>query len=218
MKRLVFLVEGDTEVIFINQHVIPYLYKDGFKNAMHAQKIITNRQLNKKGGNISYEYLKNDIGRILAQGNVIITTFLDFFRLPNNFPGYSNNANDISIIENMILEEFGDLIIPYIQKHEMEALMYSGMDGFKIVVDDEKKLSRLQEIINKYENPEEINTSPQGAPSKRLIEIFKYDKVLEAEMILEALGIEVIIQKCPGLSAWLQKLKAALMKDNTEGL
>ncbi|MET3113708.1 hypothetical protein AAKU52_001437 [Pedobacter sp. CG_S7] len=37
------------------------LYRKGFKNVMTAQKIITNRKLHKKGGNVNYEYLKNDV-------------------------------------------------------------------------------------------------------------------------------------------------------------
>lgn len=211
MKRLVFLVEGDTEIIFINQHVIRYLYKLGYKIPMNAQKIITNRQLNKKGGNISFSYLKNDVERILAQGNVIITTFLDFFRLPNDFPGYVNDVNRITAIEEALFHFFNNRnIIPYIQKHEMEALMYSGMDGFEFVVEDERKLNQLQEIINTYDNPEDINNSPQTAPSKRLESIFNYNKVADGELILDALGIDTIIDKCPRFAEWLIKLQNVL--------
>lgn len=211
MKRLVFLVEGDTEIIFINQHVIPYLYSLGHKNPMMAQKIITNRQLNKKGGNISFAYLRNDVERVFAQGNVIITTFLDFFRLPNDFPGYVNDVNRITAIEEGLSDFFNNRnIVPYIQKHEMEALMYSGMDGFEIVVEDERRLGQLQQIVDAYENPEDINNSPQTAPSKRLESIFKYDKVADGELILDALGIDLMIQKCPRFAEWLTKLQAAL--------
>lgn len=214
MKRLVFLVEGDTELILINQQVIPYLYKQGFTNSMNAQKIITNRKLHKKGGNINYEYLKNDINRVLAQGDVIITTFLDFFRLPNTFPGYTNNVNSIADIEAAIHKQFENhpSLIPYIQKHEMEALMYCCIDGFAIVVDDVKALKALQEIIDQYANPEEINSAPHKAPSKRLEAIFNYDKVVDGELILEAIGINNMINKCPRFTEWLTKVQNELSK------
>ncbi len=181
---------------------------------MNVQKIITNRKLHKKGGNINYQYLENDINRILAQGNVIITTFLDFFRLPTNFPGYSANVADISLIEKSIHGKFDNHsdLVPYIQKHEIEALMYSSMDGFEIVVDKPKALQELEEIFNKYNNPEDINTNPEKAPSKRLERIFGYDKVVDGEMILEAIGIDKIISKCPRFSEWLEKIKAELEK------
>lgn len=214
MKRLVFLVEGDTEVIFINQHVIPYLYGKGYRNAMQAQKIVTNRKLNIKGGNINYEYLKNDINRVLAQGNVLITTFLDFFRLPNSFPGYTTDAIKIESVENGVYEDLGknECIIPYIQKYEIEALMYCCIDGFEIVVDDNKVLEKIQEIISKYENPEDINSGAETAASKRLEALYNYDKVVDGELILEAIGIEKMLEKCPRFSAWIDILESKLDK------
>lgn len=214
MKRLVFLVEGDTEIIFIEKHVIPYIYNLGFSIAINAQKIVTNRKLNKKGGNVNYEYLKNDVNRILSQGDVIITTLLDFFRLPTSFPGYSADISNISNIENAVFVDLGsrENIIPYIQKHEMEALMFSSIEGFEIVVDDEEKLELLEKVISKYPDPEDINTSPQGAPSKRLENIFGYDKVADGELILEGLGIEIMIEKCPRFANWLKGIIDVLKK------
>lgn len=86
MKRVVFIVEGDTEVSFIQKRVIPYLYSKGFTNPMNAQKILTNRKLNKKGGNVGFEYLKNDVSRVAATKNVLITTLLDFSDFLQIFP------------------------------------------------------------------------------------------------------------------------------------
>lgn len=208
MKRLVFLVEGDTEIIFVEKHIIPFLYSKSFQNPMNAQKIVTNRKLNKKGGNVSYAYLKNDLTRVLSQGDVIVTTLLDFFRLPTNFPGYSSDVSRISEIEKSISNDFGGdkRIIPYIQKHELEALMFSSMEGFEIVVDDQRELTILAAVIAQYADPEDINSSPQGAPSKRLDEIFGYDKIADGELILEAIGIEAMIEKCPRFSNWMEKL------------
>ena len=34
--------------------------------ASMTQKILTNRKLNKKGGNVGFEYLKNDVSRVAA--------------------------------------------------------------------------------------------------------------------------------------------------------
>lgn len=57
-RRLVILVEGESELMFINQQVIPELYKrTKVAWSIEACKVITNRQLNKKGGSINYEYL-----------------------------------------------------------------------------------------------------------------------------------------------------------------
>ncbi len=215
MKRFVFLVEGDTELLLINKHVIPFLYQKGFSNSMQAQKIVTNRKMNKKGGVINYEYLKNDMHRVLAQGNVIVTTFLDFFRLPSSFPGYTLESGKVELIECAVSKDMGENpnIIPYIQVHEFEALLFSDIRGFEIVVDKEKEIAKLAAIIQKYDNPEDINNRPQTAPSKRLIDIFGYEKVSDGELIMDALGIEIMISKCPRFRSWIEKIEFELNQD-----
>ena len=40
--------------------------------------------------------------------------------------------------------------LPYIQRHEIESLMYTSMDGFNVVVDDQESLDELQRIIDSY--------------------------------------------------------------------
>lgn len=144
MKRLVFIVEGDTEVVLIENLVVPYLYSKGYKNAMHAQTINTNRKQHKKGGITSYGKFKNEIERTLAQENVIVTTLIDFFKLPTDFPGFLENSHNIALIEEKILDDFGnnENLIPYIQKYEIEALMFSNISGFQLLIDDEKKLKK----------------------------------------------------------------------------
>ena len=88
MKRVVFIVEGDTEVSFIQKRVIPYLYSKGFTNPMNAQKILTNRKLNKKGGNVGFEYLKNDVSRVAATKNVLIYRFSRLYHRQFETAGY----------------------------------------------------------------------------------------------------------------------------------
>jgi len=215
MKRLVFIVEGDSEVSFVNNIVIPYLYNLGFTNPMNAQPVITNRKQHKKGGIVNYDLLKNDLQRVFAQGNVIVTTLLDFFKLPPNFPGYTQDPLLIGNIEEAMSEDFDNNpnYIPYIQKHEFEALMFSSIEGFNLIIDDINRLQKIGEIISDFPNPEDINNSPQTAPSKRLLNIFRYDKVADSELIFEMIGIEAIQEKCPRFKAWLEKLVTKLEED-----
>ncbi len=219
MKRVVFIVEGDTEISFVQKCVMPYLYQKGFKNPMNAQKMLTNRKLNKKGGNVGYEYLKNDICRVAATKNVLITTLLDFFRLPTDYPHYTTDSHKIKEMEEAIKETLSEMvepscILPYIQRHEIETLMYTNMDGFNLVVDDEDTLKKLQGIIEEYPNPEDINGGAETAPSKRLMKIFPYEKTSDGEMILEALNIDDIRAKCPRFNEWMEKLEEGLTKDH----
>ena len=62
-------------------------------------------------------------------------------------------------------------------------------------------------IITAYENPEDINSSPEGAPSKRLLSIKPdYNKVLEGNLIALEIGIHVILEKCPRFAEWMNEI------------
>ncbi len=210
-KRLVFIVEGDTEIIFIQNHVCPYLLKKGFNISMHAQTITTNRKLHKKGGNTSYGKYKNDITRTLSQGNVIVTSLVDFFKLPTDFPGFTTDSLKIDDIEKAISLDINNTnFIPYIQRHEVESLMFSDKTGFELVIDNDEKLSLIDDILQEYSNPEDINSSPQKAPSKRLESIYNYDKVADGEMIFELIDFDLIINKCPRFRNWIDKIVTKL--------
>lgn len=206
-KRLVFIVEGDTEVTFVHELIIPYLLSLGYTNSMNAQTIITSRKKNKKGGVVSFEYLKNDIKRVFAQGNVIVTTLLDFFRLPTNFPNYSTDKRQIPTIEQRMYEVFNTPnFIPYIQQYELEALFFSKLEAFELSIDTKKQLQEIGAIITAYPNPEDINGGADTAPSKRLETIFGYKKGIHVEFILDELTIPVIRAKCPRFDTWIEKL------------
>ena len=159
-KRLVILTEGDSELQLMNRLVIPQLYNHitnkGIKTSWSIEsfKITTNKNLNKKGGNINYEYLKNEIKRLTPQGVDVITTFLDFFQLPTSFPGYTTDGNAINTVEAKMNEDMRFSIpnlqtfIPYIQKYEFEALLFSDMEGFEFIIDNPDQLSQLQSIYS----------------------------------------------------------------------
>lgn len=208
MKRLVFIVEGDTEIILVQNIIVPYLVGLGFTNAMHAQTITTNRKQHKKGGVTEYSKFRNEVTRTLAQGNVIITSLIDFFRLPSDFPAHTSDSTRIAQIEQAIHDDFDNNsdFIPYIQRHELEALMFSGREGFDLVIDDSGKLKQIDQILEAYDNPEDINNSPDTAPSKRLIKIFGYDKTADGELIFDMLGIDRMLSKCPRFAEWIDKI------------
>jgi hypothetical protein len=187
--------------------LIPYLYKNGLQHVgINAQKIVTNAKLNKKGGNISYKYLKNDLHRINASGNVVITTLLDFFRLPIDFPGHS--TNDCDQIEQKMRADQPQIqnYIPYIQKHEFEALLFSSIKGFAFIIDEPNTLNQIRGIIEKFANPEQINGGANTSPSKRLLNIFPYKKVHDSELIMTEITIDEIREKCPRFNTWIDKI------------
>lgn len=216
VPRLIFIVEGDCEQRFINEHLIKYLSYKFPGTSMHAQKITTNRKKHVKGGNIDYPLFKNELQRTAAQGGVLITTFMDFFRLPTDFPGYSLDARMIDHIEDAIRMDCRDVVIPefflpYIQKHEFETLLFANYSGFAGIV-NEKQQQKILDIVQdkKFSTPEDINGGQETAPSKRLLSIFNYRKVLDSALALKNVDIDTLRGRCPRFDLWVDRLECAL--------
>ncbi len=214
MPRLVFIVEGDAEQHFINRHLVDYLSRKHPGVWMHAQKITTNRQKNKKGGNVSYALFENELKRTAAQENVLITTMLDFFRIPNDFPGYSTDVRTIDVMENSIRTDCSAIIapqffLPYIQKHEFEALLFANISGFSKVLED-KEMKQVTRIVKDCGCPEDIDGGVDTAPSKRLLSIFNYKKVADSILVMSDVNIDQLRSSCPRFDEWVGKLECAL--------
>jgi len=86
MKKIIVIVEGRAEVEFIKKILMPYLASQGISQAILPIPISTSSL--QKGGFSNYEYFQNDITKNLRSNtNIIVTTFVDFFKFPKkNFP------------------------------------------------------------------------------------------------------------------------------------
>lgn len=223
MKRLVVIAEGETEESFVNNILIPYFNSLGIYNYIQCFKT-----KHSNGGLSKYSYIKQDIIKIIYETDVVVTTLLDFYRLPSDFPGYKqNNAlpHDrwVEIIEGQIKEDIErtqeqrfDNFIPYIQLHEFEALIFSSIAGIDALFEkSEVKYRDFQAVINSYPNPENINNGPDSAPSVRLKQLIPgYDKVVYGVGIISEIGMETVLSRCPRFNGWIKKLKDALNETN----
>ena len=219
MRRLVFIVEGKSEQQFINRLLIPYLSsKEGLQGIpMNAQQLVTSRKKSLRGGNVSFGKFANDVRNVAASGDVLITTMIDFFRLPTDFPGYTTDSRKVDDIEQAIrnalsAEVSPAVFLPYIQLHEFESLLFSNMDGFTVMDIDEKSLAKLESIEQEYANPEDINGGSETAPSKRLGKIFNYEKASDSLTMLSAIPIDTIRAKCPRFNRWVSQLEDGLKR------
>lgn len=209
-KRLYIVVEGQTEEEFVKDLLAPFF----IQHDIYAYPVIIHTSKGHKGGFVNYQHLRNDITKLLlSQGqDVIVTTFVDFFRCPDlpykddwcNIPCHSEQ---VALMEKAMEKDISDWrFVPYIQLHEFEALLFSSAIGFGKYFDRETT-TRIQKIIDSYDNPEDINSSPEGAPSKRLLRIIPdYDKVMFGNTIALEIGFDTILKKCPRFNAWIELL------------
>jgi hypothetical protein len=213
MKRgIYFIAEGATEVQFIESGLRYYF----------ASKGIGDIRAFDMGGSNSYQRYQLDVSTFLKrESDIIVTSMIDFFRLPNDFPGFAeasqlqNRINRIELLERKIAESINHpRFVPYIQLHEFEGLLFSDIRGFDSLpgVGSSEK-AELTAIIQSYPNPEMINDGPETAPSKRLLRIIHgYEKPLYGAYIALENGLESIISKCPRFASWLSKLEVEVMR------
>lgn len=221
MKRLDIIVEGQSEREFISQMVAPYLEECGVIESYYVSPIVIRTNPNYRGGMTKYSHLKDEILKSLSSSNpdLVVSTLIDFFRLPSHFP-HTDNFKSLSsdelkaqeIQKCMSADIYDPRFIPYIQLHEFEAFMFASCDGFRYCYgDSDKRTSELYRIVSEFDNPERINSSPEGAPSKRILSIIEeYDKVGDGNVILLQNGIEIILEKCPRFRGWIETIKSRL--------
>lgn len=211
MKRLYIIVEGQTEQEFVNSMIAPYMQQHGVYS---VTPVLIRTSKTGRGGFVNYEHLKNDARKLLCskKTDFVVSMFVDFFRIPEvphkeRWEKKTTHIEQVKEMEGCIAEDINDpRFIPYIQLHEFEALLFSSNKGFDSYF-SEDNAKDTQHIIDTFNNPEDINTTPTGAPSKRLLAIKDdYDKVIEGNLIALEVGINDILAKCLRFRLWIEKL------------
>lgn len=195
MKRLVFIVEGETEEAFVNNILRPYFQNCGLYNPIQCFKI-----KHTQGGMHKYSYVRNDVLNTIYETDVIVTTMFDLYALPHSFPGYDeaqaieNHLDRVKFLEAKMKEDIEENqgrsfnnYIPYIQLHEFEALAFSSSNSFEALFEDnEMDYKGIRTVIDNFPNPEDINDSPETAPSKRMQRLIQgYNKVTYGISLIE---------------------------------
>ena len=209
MTRLCIICEGQTELGFVKELLVPHLQTFG----IYAHpSLLKTRAGQHGGGNVSIlrlgKHIRNECHNVR-----FITTLVDYY-------GFKNaNGRSKEQLEQAILNEARTHIgqrfqacrvIPYVQMHEFEALLFSDISKFELLSDNwnNESQTQLQQICNRFKTPEDINDSAQTAPSKRLHGIFPgYGKTLYGPLIAKDIGLDTIREKCPLFNQWIGKLE-----------
>ncbi len=218
MIRVHVICEGQTEEMFVNEVLAESFRAKGIE--LYASLV---GKPGHKGGNLKFERLFNDIkSRLLGDKTAYCTTFFDYYGLPEGFPGKkeANNLTKFSdkamyinrILVEKLTEKLGEnavcRFIPYIQMYEFEALLFSLPMTLATSIDCEQDKEKFQAIRDNFNSPEEINNSPQTAPSKRIEKLCNgYDKVTAGSIAAIDIGLNKIRNECSLFNAWLSDLE-----------
>ncbi len=216
MRAIYFVVEGQTEQEFVHTSIRPYLFEKGITD---VRGILIETSPGHKGGFVNYAHLKKLLIRLLKEENdVLVTTFVDFYRVPNSIPDYDRcmrfdsadakiDCLNQSIWRDIHTSVDASRLEVYIQKHEFEALLFANNKGFEYSY-EASVFDLTAGIVSQFPDPEEIDDHPITAPSKRILQIMpSYDKVIDGNIIALEVGIENILQKCPRFRAWMNTLE-----------
>jgi len=219
MVRIYIVVEGQTEIAFVRNLLI-----DPLANLdIYLYPILIGKP-GHKGGVISYRRAKSDIIRFLKQErNTFCTTMFDYFRLPDDFPGFPITENyqpvqNAEIIEHAFKEDIVqtlgnavglDRFIPYIQIHEFETLLFSNPYALAKGISRDDLAAEFEAIRNTFPSPEDINDYPNTAPSKRIINLHSnYNKITDGILAAIEIGLPTMRKECKHFDQWLLKLEA----------
>lgn len=212
--RVNILVEGQTEESFVKRLLVSHLAN--FQVWLTPRIIRTSK--GHRGGVVSYGKLADQLRQWCQQDNTArVTTLLDVYGLPADFPGVANwNPNQPGQAQAAALEAklFADIgqanLMPYLQLHEYEALLFSNLDAFRYADVPEKAIAAWQTQLAQFGGPEDVNNSPQTAPSKRLIAhwpSYAHAKPQYGVLLASKIGLPAMRTACPRFNAWVTSLE-----------
>ncbi|MBB4131630.1 DUF4276 family protein [Xanthomonas sp. 3075] len=213
--RVNILVEGQTEETFVRELLAPHLAS--FEVWITARIIETSK--GHKGGAVSYGKIVHQVKRWCQQDRqAVVTTLFDVYGLPGDFPGFMHwnpalpSPPQVNALETALAGGVNEPnLIPYLQLHEFEALLFSELTAFSYVGVPARVIDDWQTQLAQFVHPEAINNSTETAPSKRLIAgwpTYAKAKPLYGTLIALQIGLPQMRVSCPRFNAWVDRLEA----------
>jgi hypothetical protein len=217
--RLFLVVEGRTEELFVRDVLAPHLA--GRAVAATPIQVATARERagHKYRGGGHWKHWERDLRRLVAEhrgSDVRFSSLFDLYGLPEDFPRLREHAAErdtlrrAELLQAAMAARIDDWrFIPYVQRHEFEALVLASLDGLVGFLDaagvrgvDELRAALVGAA------PEDVNEGESTAPSKRLLRTIPgYQKTLHGPLAVEAAGLASIRARCPRFDAWVGVLE-----------
>jgi hypothetical protein len=220
VKRALILVEGQTEERFVKDVLAPHLAGSQLyiTPTLLTTKVV--KGTNFKGGVTSFGNFESDLRRLLGgagsvRNSALVTTMLDYYRLPAGFPGMADRPASaesvirIQHVEDALSKYFRDgRFIPFLALHEFEAWIFSCPTTLPNVMAESAKRPQFAAICNSVETPEQINDRPGHNPAARIEALFPtYRKPLHGPTATKRIGLQLIRDRCPHFNDWLHNLE-----------
>ncbi len=217
MPRLLIHVEGQTEEEFVNNVLADHLRASGY--ARVGARLIGNARLRENRGGIrSWASVKKDILNHLKEDTgCIATTMIDYYGMPKTgegaWPGRAdargkNSTDKARWVEEALASDIdaAPRFVPFVVMHEFEGLLFSDCVAFAKGIASPDLAERFQSVRERFPTPEDINDSPESAPSKQIADIvIGYQKPFHGILAALEIGLTAIRKQCPHFDEWITK-------------
>lgn len=221
MIDLYLLVEGQTEEAFAKSVLGPHLQRfDVAVTPMIVRTSVDPITGQKRKGGGRWKHWHADLHRLTAtqrRSEARFSTLFDLYGLPDDFPGLAEHGADrdtlrrAASLEAAMARAVDDhRFIPYLQRHEFEALVLACLPQLAEFLEpgDRPTVDALRATLGSLA-PEEVNDGPETAPSKRLLAYVPgYRKTLHGVYACESAGLAALRAVCPRFDAWVTRLEA----------
>lgn len=226
MARILVHVEGESEETFVNEVLSGHLAN--FGHIANARLLGNSRLRSRRGGIRGWDSSLRDIVQHLkSDPTCYATTLVDYYALPQTGPGawpgrataallpFELKAQTVTLalsadIARIMGEDFRvSRFVPFVMMHEFEGLLFSDCSAFARGIGRPSLEAEFQAVRDAFNSPEEINDSPQTAPSKRVRTLVPgYEKPLMGALAILEIGIERIRKECSIFDSWVKNLEA----------
>jgi hypothetical protein len=178
-KRALILVEGQTEERFVKDVLAPALWT---RQLFLIPTLLVTKRVkdgpNFKGGVTNFAKFRNDAERLLnSAGGAMVTTILDYYRLPQDFPGMATRPVNgtplqrVIHVENAVASHFNNPqnFVPFFALHEFEAWLFASSE--ELPVGSTKPPSPCRRPIRRTSRPRlkslwlPFTIEPRGTPA-----------------------------------------------------
>lgn len=217
MTRLLMLVEGQSEEIFVNQTLAPHLAGYG----VYAQPILlwTKRMASGggfRGGTSHWGQIRKNLLPLVRDSNAWVTTLLDFYGLPDDMPGYPEalqpgHARDrvVGLQARLAADINHPRFIPFLALHEFEAWVFCNPDALAQHFGRADLADKVAQALAQAGEPELMNHGKDTHPKARLRAMATgYKETADGPTLMNKIGLETIRKACPHFAAWLGRLEA----------
>lgn len=215
MKRILILVEGQTEEVAVRDLLGPHLANHGLY--LTATVLKTKRPVNGpdyRGGVTDWPQVRRDVQALLRDTAAIrVTTMIDYYGLKADFPGMHDRPSGTPLervvhVEAAIAAQISDpRFLPHLVLHEFEAWLFA--DPSKIPELPPRAIANLRKAREDAGGPEQIDEGPETAPSKRILRALpSFRKTTLGNIALKNIGLQVVRQSCPHFNDWLTRLES----------